>query len=179
MKRLLGGKKEKERIEREQAQLRQQMEQQAWERKRREHERQQEILRLEEEKEAARKAREYLIQKQQEELQHRRATERKERMRTAEPETLRNLRELIRRKYALDVEIWEDRDIRKPLRYVVEEKMEKADALLHEILSVVKAWDLKSPQWSAEERQLATDIKNRLEAKGKRWWVGNPPWKDI
>ena len=100
-------------------------------------------------------------------------------MRTAEPETLRNLRELIRRKYALDVEIWENRDIRKPLRYVIEEKMEKADALLHEILSVVKAWDLKSPQWSAEERQLATDIKTRLEAKGKRWWVGNPPWKDI
>jgi len=47
----------------------------------------------------------------------------------ASPSTLRSLRELIRDKYRLDVEIWGLRGARKPDRWLVEQKMEKADAV--------------------------------------------------
>ena len=100
-------------------------------------------------------------------------------LRMTSPESLRSLRKLIRRKYELDMAIWADRKVRGPLRPDVEVKMEQADAALLEILTIVGAWeDNSNGAWNEHEWKLASEVKEKLEADGKRMWVGNPPWED-
>ena len=100
-------------------------------------------------------------------------------LRMTSPESLRSLRKLIRRKYELDMAIWADRKVRAPLRPDVEVMMEQADAALLEILTIVGAWeDNSNGAWNEHEWKLASEVKERLEADGKRMWVGNPPWDD-
>lgn len=94
------------------------------------------------------------------------------------PDTLRNLRELIRERYELDVEIWSLRNVRRPDRWIVEEKMEKADAVLLKIFTIVHAWDTTQGSWTEAEWKQAKEVQTRVLAEGKRWWAGNPPWDD-
>lgn len=56
-------------------------------------------------------------------------------MKVTTPEALRGLRDLIRTKYELDVEIWNLRGARRMDRPVVEKKMQGADAVLTEIIA--------------------------------------------
>lgn len=114
----------------------------------------------------------------QRERERRRHEEKLERMRQMSPETLRNLRELIRQKYELDVEIWDLRAVRKPDRWIVIEKMEKADAVLQEILTMVTAWEGTQQSWTGGEWERVQEIQDRLQVDNKRWWTGNPPWED-
>lgn len=89
------------------------------------------------------------------------------------------LREHLRTRHSLDGEIWSLRHVRQPDRPVVEDRMEEADAVLHQIVAVVQSWNRESSEsWNAEEWVLAEEIQKRLLADGKRWWVGNPPWME-
>jgi phage protein D len=122
-------------------------------------------------------------QERQKQLAREREQQRRENhqklIRMTSPESLRSLRELIRRKYELDMSIWADRKVRAPLRPDVEVKMEQADAALAEILAIVGTWeDNRNGQWKEHEWRLASEVKMRLEADGKRIWAGNPPWEE-
>jgi hypothetical protein len=97
------------------------------------------------------------------------------------PDTLRNLRELIQEKYTLDVEIWSLRNVRMSDRWIVEEKMKKADTILSKIFATVDGWKTTQGSWTDAEWKRAKEIQNCImsEAEGKRWWAGNPPWEDV
>lgn len=100
-------------------------------------------------------------------------------LRMTSPDSLRRLRQLMRRKYELDLAIWSDRKCRLPDRPYVEADMEEADAVLHEILTVVSSWgDNSDNQWQKHEWELASDVYNRLQEEGKRWWHNNPPYEE-
>jgi hypothetical protein len=58
----------------------------------------------------------------------------------ASPETLRRLRELIRERYELDVQIWARRGARRPDLGIVLDKMDNADATMEEILGMLTLW---------------------------------------
>ncbi len=115
---------------------------------------------------------------QRQATQQRRRDERMRKLQIISTDTLRGLRDLIRTRYELDVEIWSLRKVRKPDRYIVEEKMERADAVLSEICAIVRAWDGTENTWTKSEWEQAKDIQKRVLAHGKRRWSGNPPWED-
>lgn len=92
--------------------------------------------------------------------------------------TLHRLREHIRTKYKLDVEIWSLRNIKKPNREIVEEKMKKADVVLLEIMTITNAWEGTESSWTRWEWKRVMEIRRRILADGKRWWEANPPWED-
>lgn len=117
-------------------------------------------------------------EKERKERDKRNRDEKWRKLQMISPETLRGLRELIRTRYELDVEIWSLRKVRKPDRGIVEEKMEKADAVLLEILTIVHAWEGTESSWTEPELKQVREIQRRILADGKRWWVGNPPWED-
>jgi len=100
-------------------------------------------------------------------------------MKESSPETLRDLRELIRNRYQMDVEIWGLRRARKPDRPKVLEKMVIADAIMEEILTTISTWENQQDgNWNDEEWDRVQEIKERLQKDGKRVWEGNPPWAD-
>jgi hypothetical protein len=100
-------------------------------------------------------------------------------MKESSPETLRDLRELIRNRYQMDVEIWGLRSARKPDRPKVLEKMVVADAIMEEILTTISTWENQQDgNWTDEEWERVQEIKERLQSDGKRVWEGNPPWAD-
>jgi len=95
-----------------------------------------------------------------------------------EPERMRQLRELIRQKYELDVEIWSMRKVKRWNRHKVEAKMEKADEIYAEIISTVRSWDGNPRYWKKHEWKKAQEVQRRLQAPGKRVWKSNPPWEE-
>lgn len=111
-------------------------------------------------------------------IQRQRREERMRKLQIISTKTLRGLRDLIRTRYELDVEIWSLRNVRKPDRIIVLEKMEKADAVLSEILAIVRAWEGTEKSWSKSEWEQAKNIQKRILADGKRRWAGNPPWEE-
>lgn len=117
-------------------------------------------------------------QRLEREAQERQTRQRK--IQEASPETLSHLRELIRLKYQLDVEIWGLRGARKPDRWLVEEKMQKADAALAEIMSTVRAWEHQADggPWDAAEWERVQEIQRRLENSRIRVWADSPLWSD-
>jgi hypothetical protein len=100
------------------------------------------------------------------------------RMRMASPNSLRELRELIRTRYALDVEIWDLRMVRRPDRPIVEEMMEKSDSALLEIKKIIQAWDGTEGNWTVREWEQVQEIRRRILTSGKREWATNPPWEE-
>jgi hypothetical protein len=117
-------------------------------------------------------------EREREDSERREREEKAARMRMVSPETLRDLRELLRTRYELDIKIWNLRKVRKPDRPVVEEKMERSDAVLGEIMNIIQAWDGSESSWSPGEWEQAQEIIRRIEAEGKREWAGNPPWEE-
>ncbi|KUJ14620.1 uncharacterized protein LY89DRAFT_783720 [Mollisia scopiformis] len=99
-----------------------------------------------------------------------------ERVKKTTPEALRGLRDLIRQRYQLDMEIWSLKGARKPDHPIVFEKMEKADAVLQEICAMVETWEENEAFWTAQEWVLASKIKEQVMKSGKRVWRNNPPW---
>jgi hypothetical protein len=93
------------------------------------------------------------------------------------PLEVRELHDLIRRRYALDVSIWGKQNCVPRNRPKVEEDMRRADAVLLRIMSLVQAWD--NPQaWKSEaDWQRLRAIKQKLEMDGKREWANHPPWE--
>jgi hypothetical protein len=90
---------------------------------------------------------------------------------------VRDLNELIRKRYALDVEIWSKRDCQPRDRKVIEDKMRRSDAALAKIMGIVRLWDKREVWESEADWQRLRVIRQRLEGEdGKRVWKGNPPW---
>lgn len=115
---------------------------------------------------------------QKEREQKAREQRRLQRLKLTSPDALRGLRDLIRTRYALDIEIWSLKGARRPDRPIVEDKMEKADAVLMEIYNMVVTWEENDRIWTPQEWELAQDIKARILAGGKRQWKDNPPWNE-
>ena len=95
-----------------------------------------------------------------------------------QPEESRNLRELIRKRYELDVEIWGLRHVKKRDRHIVEDKMRRSDATLQKIFRTVCAWDSPNAFESQKDWAKLQEIKKRIEEGGKRFWAADPPWDD-
>ncbi|KAF2792511.1 hypothetical protein K505DRAFT_326094 [Melanomma pulvis-pyrius CBS 109.77] len=96
----------------------------------------------------------------------------------ATKEEIRDLRELIRYRYALDVEIWNLRDVQDFNRDVVREKMRKSTAALGKIKRIVDNLDDRSYFSSDAEYEKLRQIKFRVSEGGKRDWDRNPPWEE-
>jgi len=97
---------------------------------------------------------------------------------TVQPEDIRNLRELIRKRYALDVEIWDLRHVGRQDRKIVQDKMDRSDATLQKIYRMVCAWDNPNAFESQNDWATLQEIKTRIEEGGKRFWATNPPWDE-
>jgi len=100
-------------------------------------------------------------------------------MKEASPETLQDLRALIRNRYELDIELWGLRSAREPDRPKVLEKMVVADAIMEDIMTTISTWENQQDgNWDEEEWERVQEIKERLLTGGMRVWEGNPPWAD-
>jgi hypothetical protein len=95
------------------------------------------------------------------------------------PVEVRELNDLIRKRYALDVEIWSVRDARVRDRPLVEDKMRRSDLALLKIKATVRAWDTPEVWNSRADWDRLRMIRDRLEMNGgQRVWSDNPPWDD-
>jgi len=101
---------------------------------------------------------------------------RRQKTRKVTAEEIRELRELVRQRYALDVRIWGLRDVLPATRPAVMRDMIKADALLVRIESLVKNMDKREYFENDRQYHMFSDIKNRIQASGKRNWSKNGPW---
>ncbi|OAP64494.1 hypothetical protein AYL99_00466 [Fonsecaea erecta] len=94
------------------------------------------------------------------------------------PEELRRLRELMRQRYALDLEIWSLRKVGNYNKPIVEDKMRRADALLACIRATVASMDGRDYFHHEDDYRKLRDIKARVMKDGKKEWVQNPPWNE-
>jgi hypothetical protein len=91
-------------------------------------------------------------------------------------ENLRELRGLIRYRYALDCEIWSGRKLKWYQRDTVETKMAQADAALEAIHKTLDGWDRPEYFATSEEYNRFREIKRRVVDAETRDWKTNPPW---
>ncbi|KAH7078750.1 hypothetical protein BKA63DRAFT_250499 [Paraphoma chrysanthemicola] len=176
---------EQNRVEEERQEMQRQVMQEREENRRREEERQRaEVERQRAVEENRRRAQENEERKrriiQERQIADRKLEEEKRlRIKQASPETLRDLRELIRDRYELDVKIWGLRGARKPDHPIVQKKMEKSDAVMEEILHMVSLWgDNSDNSWNPVEWEKVNIIRKKLEDGGHRVWANDPPWAD-
>ncbi|KAF2837830.1 hypothetical protein M501DRAFT_1032480 [Patellaria atrata CBS 101060] len=81
---------------------------------------------------------------------------------TVKAEDLYSLRNLIRSKYALDIEIWSLRDVHARNQYIVDEKKMKSEAALMEIRQALDVWGNEDSGWTDEELPFVEEIYRRL-----------------
>lgn len=95
------------------------------------------------------------------------------------PDELRELREQIRQRYELDVELWGMRYYRERDRDVVEKAIRRADALLDKIRRTAVSYD-KPEFWDlyTQDYERFREIKGRICSPGKRHWATHPPWEE-
>ncbi|KAH0837642.1 hypothetical protein AYO21_09475 [Fonsecaea monophora] len=93
------------------------------------------------------------------------------------PEELRRVREMMRQRYTLDLEIWGLRNVRNHNREIVEDKMRRADALLACIRATVTAMDGRDYFSRDDDYQKLREIKARVMVGGRNW-MQNPPWNE-
>jgi hypothetical protein len=91
-------------------------------------------------------------------------------------EEIRELCDLVRKRFALDVEIWNLRYAKERDRDRVREKIDKADATLAKIRRTLASWDRRDMFESVEDWEVLEDIKGRINLDNKRDWITNPPW---
>jgi hypothetical protein len=94
------------------------------------------------------------------------------------PDEVRELADLIRKRYKLDVEIWDLRHVQPHNRPVVKDKMRQSDATLQKISATIAAWNSPDAFESPKDWAKMQEIKKRIKASGKRNWALNPPWDD-
>ena len=93
-----------------------------------------------------------------------------------EPRELRELCELIRKRYSLDVEIWSLRKTRLRDRHIVQDKMRKAEATLRKIDRIVDSWDTEDAFSTEQDLEKFRQIKRRIKMGGKRDWENQSPF---
>lgn len=93
-------------------------------------------------------------------------------------DVVRRLRELIRERYALDIELWAKRDTHRANYPMIMPKCKKADEILQEIYWIVNSWDEKS--FTDEEWDMIEKIRACLRTKQTEnepaYWQSLPPW---
>lgn len=135
------------------------------------------IARLEEAKRRQEQQNKEQLEREQVEQGRRREQESQKKLREASAETLRDLRELIRSRYEMDVTIWSLRNARRPDKPIVHGHMDKADAIMDEILLMIEAWgDNSDGRWNEEEWAKVEIIRKKVRTGGYRTWTDNPPW---
>ncbi|KAL1595570.1 hypothetical protein SLS59_008208 [Nothophoma quercina] len=93
------------------------------------------------------------------------------------PEMLRELRETIRLRYALDIEIWRQRDAKPFARDRLKENMKRSEAALERIRKTLTAWDREEYFKTPQEHAKFQEIKRRLMEGEKANWTQKPPWE--
>lgn len=94
-------------------------------------------------------------------------------------DNIRELRELIRYKYALDIEIWKQREVKEYARDHCKENMRRSDAALVTLKNTLVAWDRREFFTSDDEYDKFRDIKDRLMTGDKIVWEKSPPWEVV
>jgi len=79
-------------------------------------------------------------------------------------EDLYDLRNLIRGKYSLDIEIWSLRDVHTANQYLVEERKKRSDGALDEIRKAVETWKGHEHRWTEEEMPYVEEIYQRISS---------------
>lgn len=92
-------------------------------------------------------------------------------------EQIRELREHIRHRYALDIEIWRQRNIKEFKRNKLKENMRRSDAALEQIRKTLHDWDRREYFASDVEYRKFVEIKDRLLGGAKADWAKYPPWE--
>jgi hypothetical protein len=95
-----------------------------------------------------------------------------------EPKEIRELCELVRKRYSLDVEIWSLRKTKPRDRRFVKEKMNKADATLQKINRILDSWDTAEAFTSDSDRAKFQEIRRRIKMDGKRDWAKDSPFDE-
>jgi hypothetical protein len=75
---------------------------------------------------------------------------------------LRECRELIRVKFALDVDVYNLRDVAERYRPLVEEKMRRSEGAMIDIRKKINGWKAAKDQWTAEEWAKVEDLHYRV-----------------
>jgi len=91
-------------------------------------------------------------------------------------EEVRELCELIRRRYTLDLSLWDLRHARERDRPPILDEVQKAEATLAKIRRILHSWDGADLFDSKKDWVKVQEIKRRVGLEGKRNWVNNPPW---
>jgi hypothetical protein len=91
-------------------------------------------------------------------------------------EQIRELREHIRHRYALDIEIWRQRNVKEYKRKKLIENMRRSDAALEVIRRTLQDWDRREYFASDLKHQKFAEIKDRLLNGVKANWAKHPPW---
>jgi hypothetical protein len=90
---------------------------------------------------------------------------------------IRKLRELIRYRYALDCRIWSiGQRVKSYQRDTVIIDMERADAALAKIKSMLAGWDKEEFFATEKEFEKFREIKDRIFNADTRTWATDPPW---
>lgn len=89
---------------------------------------------------------------------------------------VRDFAALIRLRYRLDHEIWEQRYCTRAARLGVYEKMQRADAVLAKLRNKVEEWDHRECWETVEEWVKLKDVRRRIEMDGKR---EGAPWDEV
>lgn len=89
---------------------------------------------------------------------------------------VRDLAALIRLRYRLDHEIWEQRYCTRAARLGVIEKMQRAEAVLVKLRHKVEEWDHRECWETMDEWMKLKDVRRRIEMDGKR---EGAPWDDV
>jgi hypothetical protein len=92
------------------------------------------------------------------------------------PTQIRELRELIQRRYKLDRAIYAQRHVGEWDKELVEQQMAQADAILIKIQRILSIWEDPTVVWDPMDREKVRDIRARINAHGKRFWTQNPVW---
>jgi hypothetical protein len=83
---------------------------------------------------------------------------------TVTSQDLRECRELIRSKYALDAWVYNARDIRAHNRDIMDDRKRRSAGALVDIQRTVKGWVEAEAQWSPEEWEMVQRIYRRIQA---------------
>jgi hypothetical protein len=89
---------------------------------------------------------------------------------------IRELRELIRQRYAKDIEIYSKRDVLPASRKIIEHWLVQADALMIKINAIIDDMDSEKLFENEEDWKKFCEIKRRIRAPGKREWCKEKPW---
>jgi len=93
-----------------------------------------------------------------------------------EPKELRELCELIRKRYSLDLDICSLQQTNIINRPVALDRAKKAEATLTKINRILDSWDTADAFAKEEDRAKFQEIRTRIKMNGKRDWTKHPPF---